>query len=209
MFDKTVQCIDVTPNDVLEAAKNWTDWVNVFEHGGPAVDNPLLAQAPLFSKFLREYSVARTVQKGRSDQLRERLRSGDFPLQSILEDRSGTLLDTQERILRTEFGTYGGTRGLRSAMSKIVAFLAPCSFNAWDQYAKRGLHKMLPTCDAPASYAEYLGQINSLLFGELGRQVRDACARNYPTPGAAEGDRFHRRVLDVYLMRLGDRGGKK
>jgi hypothetical protein len=189
-----------------KARDNWLAWQNVYEHTGPAADNPLLAGAAKFDKFLKEYSVGRTIRRGTSGKLRELLRSSQFPLQELLEDPSGAILDEQDARLRAQFGTREGQHGLRSALSEIAAFLAPHVFNAWDSYARKGLKRTLQRRSVQIrTYADCCADLKRLLAGELGERIRDACVDNYPTRYAEEGDRFHRRVLDRYLMDLGGR----
>ena len=132
---------DPTVEDVSIASKNWQVWKRVFEHASDPADNPLLTEACTFKNFISEYSVKRTIQGGKSDELRKRLRSSTDDLQKLLDDKSGRELDTQERVLRRDFGTHGGTRGVLSAVSKIAAFLAPDTFSAWDQYARAGVRQ--------------------------------------------------------------------
>jgi hypothetical protein len=189
---------------VQKATENWLAWQNVYEHTGPALNNPLLVDAAKFQKFLKDYSVRRTVRGGTSDQLRELLRSSQFPLQELLEDTTGAILDEQDTRLRKQFGTREGQRGLRSALSKIAAFLAPHAFNAWDTHAREGLKGTLQLRSVQ-TYAEYCADLNQLLTGDLGERIQDACMNKYPTRYAEERDRFHRRVLDRYLMDLGGR----
>ena len=196
--------IGVSQADVDGAVRNWCEWKDVFEYNGPAADNPLLVDAAKFATFLRRYSVYRTIRSGRSENLRILLRDPQFPLNTILDDATGLQLDTQEFSLREQFGTRDGRRGLRAALSKIAAFLASHRFIAWDKYARKGLKKVLQR-HSVKNYAEYLEGANALLSGELGERVRDACNNKYPTQYAAELDRFHRRVLDRYLMRTGGR----
>jgi hypothetical protein len=188
---------------VKKAAKNWRDWQNVYEHSGAARDNPLLVDATKFGQFLQTYSVNRTIRGGTSEQLRNLLRSPQFQLTTLLEDTTGAMIDEQDSMLRGQFGTRQGQRGLRSALSKIAAFLAPHAFNAWDTHAREGLKRA--RSPRIRTYAEYLAGLNQLLAGELGARIRDACIDNYPTGYAEDRDRFHRRVLDRYLMDLGGR----
>jgi hypothetical protein len=164
----------------------------------------LLADAAKFGKFVKVYSVGRTIRCGTSDDLRKQLRSPQFLLTELLQDATGAALDEADFELRKLFGTREGQRKLRSALSKIVAFLAPHAFNAWDTYARKGV--MVQTCSLKIrTYTEYLTQINQLLGGELGECIREVCISNYPTPYSEEQGRFHRRVLDRYLMDLGGR----
>jgi hypothetical protein len=195
---------DPTVEDVSIASKNWQVWKRVFEHAGDPSDNPLLAEPCTFKNFISEYRVQRTVRKHKHDELRERLRSSPGDLQKLVEDTSGQELDRQERILRTEFGTREGARSILSAMSKIAAFLAPDSFSAMDQYARRGVRKAIPGRPSPTNYAEYLASVNEVFGDKLGA-IKSVCEGRYPTENATRSDGFHRRVLDVYLMRLGGR----
>lgn len=144
---------------VQKATDNWLDWQNVYEHTGPSANNPLLADAAKFGKFLKDYTVGRTVRGGTSGQLRERLRSSQFPLQELLEDTTGAILDEQDTQLRTQFGTREGQHGLRSALSKIAAFLAPHAFNAWDTYARKGLKRTLQPAQCKSEPTLNIAQI--------------------------------------------------
>jgi hypothetical protein len=128
-------------------------------------------------------------------------------LTELLQDTTGAALDEEELKLRKRFGTREGQRGLRSALSKIVTFLAPHAFNAWDSYARKGLKSQTRSLKI-RTYADYLTQINQLLGGELGECIRKVCIDNYPTPYSEEQGRFRRRVLDRYLMDLGGRRRK-
>lgn len=197
----------VKQTDVMIAAQNWLDWQDVFEYTRYVADNPLLTRHGRFKKFLGEYRVHRTIRRGTSDQLRTQLGQSQFPLAAMLNDATGQELDIQQDKLRVRFGTCNGQRRLISPLSKIAAFLAPHAFTAWDQYARKGVNIALhrPPSRAFGSYADYLADVNLLMTGEFGRLVRAACPNNYPTQHAAEQGRFHRRVLDVCLMRLGGR----
>jgi len=197
----------ITDGDIKIASENWQQWKSVFEYEGPAANNPLLADSSTFGAFLNEYSVRRTIRGGTSDKLRITLGNPAFELQALLNDTSGKLLDARETALRAQFGTHSGKRGLRSAMSKIASFLAPHAFVAWDKYARKGLNMASERSRSYAfgNYSEYIGDMNRVLSGHIGECVRSACADSYPTQYASKRDRFHRRVLDVFLMRLGGR----
>lgn len=197
--------------EISMAGDNWKRWHEVFEHRGPPSSNPLLTNPGLFEIFVREYSVRRTIRRGKSDELRRRLSASGASLLALVSDGSGRELDDQEKLLRREYGTLLGVRSIRSALSKIVAFLAPDTFVAWDQYARRGTNIALKRSGSTGfdGYAAYLADINTLLRGPLGDQIRAACIGSYPTEYAAEHNRFHRRVLDVHLMRIGGRDFNK
>lgn len=197
----------VAKNDMELAYKNWKKWQLVFEHQGEASENPLLAKANLFKEFMAEYSVSRTIRAGQHDLFREMLGSDQVNLAVKLNDESGCGLDMLDDELRSDFGTIGGKRGLRSVLSKVMAFLAPHSFVAWDQYARIGLNIKLGYSKSyvPSTYAEYLAGVNLLLKGDMREQLVKIAQGNYPTTYSSQNERFHRRVLDVHLMRIGGR----
>jgi hypothetical protein len=197
----------IIKQDIEIAKRNWEKWKSVFEYKGLAAHNPLLAKRSTFSDFLKEYSVNRTIRRGTSDELRIKLGSRSFDMQGMLNDTSGKVLDARESSFRAQFWTCGGKRGFLSAISKISSFLAPHAFIAWDRYGRKGLNVALERSPSYKfeNYAEYIGDMNLVLSGRIGECVRSACADRYPTQYASKCDRFHRRVLDVYLMRLGGR----
>ena len=106
----------------------------------------------------------------------------------------------EHRRLHPEFGARG--RRFPSLLSKVAAFLAPYSFNAWDRYARRGVNLAYGRAGKQpfADYVSYLVDVNRLLDGEAGTLARRAC----PHWSVAKV----RRVLDVSLMRLGGRWGE-
>lgn len=193
--------------DVHIAKANWKDWISVYEHDGAVEKNPLLNFPGVFSKFLGEYSVHRTIRAGTSNDFRKVLRSGDLGLSDKLSDSSGKGVDELEELLRWDFGTMNGKRGMRSVISKIAAFLAPAKFIAWDRFARKGIIRMLGrrTTYTYHTYAEYLSDVNFLLSGEMKDHLISACQSNYQSQYSSENNRFQRRVLDVYLMRIGGR----
>lgn len=195
----------VANNDIKAARKNWKEWKDVFEHRGDPRDNPLLKDSCRFDKFLSSYSVGRTIRKGMRDNLRKAL--CDTNLRSLLRDQSGKKLDNLECKLHRKFGTHRPRRKMISVMSKIAAFLAPHAFIAYDQFSRKGLNKLLerPKSRNFVCYADFLMEVNGILHGEIGRHIRKACVGKYPSKQTSLNNRFHRRVLDAYLMRLGDR----
>ncbi|MEQ1560773.1 MAG: hypothetical protein ABL933_17800 [Methyloglobulus sp.] len=196
----------ILSDDVRRAERNWNDWISVFEHEGEVENNPLLTLPEVFNKFLAEYSVRRTIRAGTSNEFRMSLSSGGVGLADKLGDPSGKWIDNLEEILREDFGTLGGKRGMRSVISKIAAFLGPANFVAWDKYARKGIIRIQGkrTSHTYKTYEEYLSDVNIVFDGEKNALIL-ACQNNYPTLFSSENDRFHRRVLDVYLMRIGGR----
>jgi hypothetical protein len=153
--------------------------------------------APRRKDNLYGYSVGRTVQKGQHENFRKHLAGDQSPLCQLLNDATGKAIDTLDADLqfRKQFGTKSGQRGLRSALSKIAAFLAPQIFLAWDSEAKRGLRKL--GCRFQ-NYNEYLIRAKDLLSGPVGQEIRATCKGTYP-----DNEGFYLRVLDQYLMRVG------
>ena len=193
--------------DTNIAKANWQNWINVFEHQGAIEQNPLLTSSEIFKKFLGEYNVHRTIRAGKSDEFRKVFNSVDLRLAEKLNDSSGRCIDELEDLLRWDFGTMNGKRGIKSVISKIAAFLCPEKFVAWDKFARKGIacvrySKSTHTYNA---YADYLADVNFLLNEKMQYDLLDACQKNYPTQYSSESKRFQRRVLDVYLMRTGGR----
>jgi hypothetical protein len=192
------------------ARKNWNDWRDVFECGGAIDEHPLLTCPERFASFCGEYSVNRTLRAGKRDELRLKLnRSRQFG--KVLEDDSGRSLDRLEEKLRPRFATKQGENRMVSVLSKIAAFVKPERFVAWDRFAKKGLNKVLG-CRASfpfRSYAEYLGAFDCAWYGLPGQKITEH-VRARRVGEAVEGEpRFLRRVLDVYLMKCGDRWSQK
>ncbi|HET9146543.1 MAG TPA: hypothetical protein VFN77_00705 [Acetobacteraceae bacterium] len=195
----------VSKEDVRIASENWIRWIDVFEHKSSASSNILLTSTDFWRKFLTEYALFRTIRANKNNELREVLKSDSFGISEMLSDETARLFDMKETCLRQKFGTHDGNRAIISALSKVSAFLAPHAFTAWDKYARRGVDAANGTSHNFRIYSDYLDEINSLLHGNLGKKVREACIGNYPTEYSKQNNRFDRRVLDVYLMRLGGR----
>ncbi|MFO8067140.1 MAG: hypothetical protein R6U11_06130 [Bacteroidales bacterium] len=199
----------ITAQDVHIAKANWKDWISVFEYEGAVEKNPLLIYPGVFNKFLGEYSVHRTIRAGKSDEFRKALCSGNVGLSDKLSDSSGKGVDDLEELLRWDFGTMEGKRRMMSVISKIAAFLAPANFIAWDKFARKGIIRLRGrrATHTYKTYAEYLFDMNYLLDGEMKDSLESICQYNYPSQYSSMNNRFNRRVLDVYLMRIGGRWG--
>lgn len=193
--------------DIDIAKKNWVDWISVFEHTGILVDSPLLFSPEVFKKFLHEYGVGRTIRAGKSNEFREALRDNDLGLAEKLSDYSGKGIDELEDLLRPRFGVMNGDRVIRSVISKIAAFLVPAQFIAWDRFARAGVIRVLgrQSNHKYETYADYLNDVNLLLTDKMNVALISACRGFHPTEYSSKNYRFERRVLDVYLMRIGGR----
>jgi hypothetical protein len=189
---------------VAVACKNWDRWRDVFEDEGRIRNNPLLSDPVRFSFFLQEYSVFRTIAAGKHDQFRQALVSSrEFG--QALNDSSGAKLDAAEQGLRCDFGTHDGARRMISVLSKVAAFLRPATFVAWDQYAKKGVMRVLnEPSSAITCYYDYLSLVNRAWNGALGKAIREWFAKNRLRRSLGNDPRYLRRVLDVCLMREGD-----
>jgi len=193
----------ITRGEIRVVRDNWNSWKDVWEHQGEPWQNPLLVDGERFARFTQEYSVQRTIRKGAQEELRPRLLH-QRSLKALLHDHTGQALDRLVDRLSQEFGTHDPPRRMTSVISKVAAFLAPHAFTAWDRYARSGLSSYLGAKQSE-TYADYLEKVNTSLDGDLGKEVRIACARYYPSEYARKQNRFHRRVLDVHLMIRGGR----
>ena len=201
----------IIPQDIYIAKVNWQKWIGVFEHQGAVEQNPLLTSSEIFKKFLGEYNVHRTIRAGTSDKFRRVLSSVEIGLAGRLNDSPERCVDELENLLRRDFGTMNGERGMKSVISKIAAFLAPEKFIAWDRFARKGVILFMQDrrlSHAYSTYADYLADVNFLLNEEMQDALIAACQGKYPTQYSSENNRFQRRVLDVYLMRIGGRWKK-
>ncbi len=192
------------------ARKNWDDWHDVFQHGGPIDKNPVLADPARFASFRREYSVNRNIWAGKHDEFRiELVKSSQF--KEAIQDDTGLALDRLEQNLRPRFGSKKGKNQIVSILSKVAAFVRPERFVAWDRFAKKGLNIVLGRGASSAfkTYSDYLAAFDSVWEGQPGKQIRDYVAKKGARNAVVRDPRFLRRVLDVYLMKCGGRWSRK
>jgi hypothetical protein len=187
------------------ARTNWTYWRDVYEDTGPVSANPLFAEpGRRFAAFCKEYSVHRTIRAGTQNDFRLILIK---LLPAALCDDSGKSLDQVELRVRPNFGTHNGTRRMISVISKAAAFLRPERFVAWDRFARKGLN-IISGRNPNASfedYADYLHAFDETWNDELGERIRRYITRSNAHSPIEMESRFQRRVLDVALMKCGDR----
>lgn len=208
-YDTISENMQLSPNeDNLQIAihatnKVWKEWQVVFEYAGRLSKNPILADPCLFRKFCHDWSVARTIRAGTSDEFRRvLLESYDFS--DALYDPTGKALDDlHESTLRPRFGTQDGKNGVQSVLSKIAGFVRPDIFTAWDRYATFGLNLAVGRSKILwyENYSEYLKSFNDIWEGPCGERIRGM--RNLTAISVATEPRFQRRVLDLYLMAEG------
>jgi hypothetical protein len=207
---------ELPPNDqqieqaIRIARKNWGEWRDVFEHTGPIMTNPLLADQKKFRSFCVGYRVGRTIRKGSHDELRCTLRDSPVFLTAM---RAGDAheLELLEKDLRTRFGTKdptkSGVKRIISLLSKVAAFVRPGRFVAWDQYARRGLKVILGRGTDVSNYPKYLAAFDSAWASVHGEEIRRTTTET-AREAVEKKERFQRRVLDIYLMTKGGRDHK-
>ena len=191
------------PADVEEAREYWRRWQSVLENDGPPSENQLLSDPSVFSNFVLQHGVGRSIRAGMRDALREKLRHSDYPMNALLNDCAGNELDRQERLLRPMFGTNGtAATSMRAPLSKVAAMLAPHRFYPWDRHVHATLEVSAPSSGPLSSYAAYSAGMNRLFLQGVKRRIEKLCQKRYPSAYAAANDRFHRKVLYVFLLRL-------
>jgi len=197
--------------DLIKIARgNWESWYDVYTHSGTISSNPVLADPHRFASFLREYSVGRTVLKGKHDEFRRELQ-GSPEFEEAVRETTGQALDRLEGDLRPHFGSKEGKNRLISVLSKVAAFVRPERFVAWDQFAKKGLNVVRGHgASSPfGTYSEYLAAFDCAWEDQPGKQIKDCVARKGAYRAVEHEPRFQRRVLDVYLMECGGRWSRK
>jgi len=187
------------------ARTNWRHWTDVFEHAGSVSTNPLFANPGVrFASFCKEYSVHRTIRAGKQNEFRLTL-VNLFPV--AITDDSGESLDDLERQVRPRFGTHDGTRRMISVVSKVAAFLRPERFVAWDRFARKGLNKISkrrPNAEFE-NYADYLRCFDRVWNAGLRERINRFIIKHGVKKPIERSDCFQRRVLDVALMKCGNR----
>jgi hypothetical protein len=90
------------------------------EFAGEPSDNPVLVDSSRFNDFLGSFGLRRSIRGGRSEEFRGLLRGPDFPLEALLSDQTGQLIDEQDKRLRPHFGTItpGSNNRFRSLLGR-------------------------------------------------------------------------------------------
>jgi len=187
---------------LAEARDEWSEWRNEFEWSGPPCDNPLLTDSEQFRLFCRKWAVSRTIRAGRREDLRQRLRGSEFTV--VINDHTGQALDQLNEILKADFGTRDGKRGIRSILSKVATVVQPQWFTAWDSYAPIGLNIVVGRNKYAwfDSYALYLCTFNAAWNQSHGERIRETIKSTRMESSGLESP-FQRHVMDLYLMKVG------
>jgi hypothetical protein len=194
----------VNKKSVAIALANWKTWRDVYEHKEKPQHNPVLACPDRFKRFCKEYSVHRTIKRGKSDGFREHLGRS---IQKVVRDDQGHALDRFEERCRRKYGTFGGKRKMVSVISKVAAFVRPERFVAWDRYSRAGLNIVLGRAKSTPfkNYAAYLAAIDGV-WKEHAEKLVELQARKCRVERSLIAQRaFLRRVFDVALMTCGGR----
>jgi len=205
---KVYELNDSLIQDLINIArKNWDNWDDEFQHGEPIDTNPVLLNPDRFANFRSEYSLNRSIWKGRHEEFRCELLKPKFG-KAIRKDDTGRAFDRLEECLRPRFGAKKGKNRLTSVLSKVAAFVKPERFVAWDRFAKTGLNLLRKRSASSAfeTYSEYLEAFKRVKEGKQGQQIKAYLAKKYARKDVVERKPgFLPRVLDVYLMKCGGR----
>jgi hypothetical protein len=189
--------------DVEEAHQYWRRWQDVLEDKGPPSENQILSNPAVFSTFVLEHGVGRSIRAGTRDMLRKKLAHSDYPMAALLADYTGEELDRQERLLRPMFGTNGtAASSLRAPLSKLAAMLSPHCLYPWDRHVHAVLEALATSSASISSYAAYSAKMNQLFVQGVRDRIECLSQKHYPSAYAAENDRFHKRVMYMFLLRL-------
>jgi hypothetical protein len=194
----------IDPGDLERAAqiaeRNWCDWQDDYEWTYNALPPPVIRCADRFHRFITEYGLRRTIPRARREEIRAWL--CEAALRQCLQHQDGRGIDELANQLKEKFKLRGRPT---SFVSKISCFIDPEKFVPWDQYARRGAANLLCRSDNFRSYQDYLATVNEIARGPIGKSI---CTflKDRPLPTSRK-QAFARRVLDVYLMAVGQRWG--
>lgn len=87
----------------------------------------------------------------------------------------------------------------------MAAFANPSIFIAMDSYAQKGLRKLSGNKEYASGYADYLSAVRDLMKADVIPEIDHAIKASGVNTGKATPDAFRLRVLDHYLMMMGDR----
>jgi hypothetical protein len=176
----------------------WGEWRFVLGFTGAAKDSPVLSDPVCFAGFLTRFGAARSIRGGATDEFRGFLRGPDFPLEELLSDPGGRMIDKQDQRLRRRFGTVTHGSTIKSPLSKVAWALRPAIFPDYDSHIRRGLEHLA----SGRKFEEYEGFASAFnsLAESLSADLRRMCAGRCPV----EAERaFGRKVLTAGLARIG------
>ena len=174
--------------------------------------------AEWFQWFVGEWKVARTIQKGKLDEVRRYL-DQDFR-RAATKDASGMAIDVaSSHIKASEWSAKLGKKKVPnlpiSLVSKVGFFLRPSDFVPFDGFSLIGLNRIYRTIGTPKlkapTYPQYLSAFNEQ-FATIAAQISaslneswvSALAAKLGCPdGALKTGSLLRKVFDHYLMYSG------
>jgi hypothetical protein len=187
--------------DVVAANAFWHRWGAILQHGLPYSMNPLLCDARCFADFVLSVRVGRSIRGGRRDELRLFLLSNEFPLDAVLNDKSGASIDAQDRRLCSRFGTIGFNSSIKSVLSKIMSVIKPETFVEYDTKIRRGL-EFLSGGRSVVEYSSFLSIFNDI-FSTAQNEIAQVCAASCAPESYSGNPGFQRKVLACGFSRLG------
>lgn len=189
------------------ASETWRNWSDVFGHSDPRMANPILISRIHFGCFLWEYNVGRTIKAADVPSLQRALREDESFRAAVMNDDEERLAEAVPR-LSQEFSAKKVDGGLRSLLSKVAAFCNPGAFIAWDQFARKGLSRLLhgKASRFESSLPEY--QRAARFAAVRGTVWPEGFADRIAVKGRELGapiSAFRLRVLDAAAMEVGRR----
>ena len=211
-------CDDDYREAIYRAYLNWSDWKDEFEASSWA-KLPMLGNQNRFKKFLSEYSLARNIRndsndsptKGKERPAQKRVREA-LRILKIVEPSD--VKESAEGIAKLASSKEVKKRSQLSLISKVACFAYPDRFPMWDQFARRGLTRVVdgPECKKDKfirteNYCEFAIDFDAEF--ENHKKCIQTRIREYTgIPGSdikhfINSAGFQRRVFDVLLMNLG------
>lgn len=178
------------------AGINWVMWRDCFEEQSEAA-MPVLCDPDRFRQFLSGYNLLMFRNADYKQRLRDWMNRDERVKRMVKQEDGGGI----ECVLREMHGKRFNRE--RSFLSKLAAFARPDVFIAYDQYARRGVRKILSIKRNPQNNIEYLGKVQKVYDGPVSGAITEYIAnRTIPT---CYRTAFQLRMLDVYLMLKGGR----
>lgn len=203
---------------IYRAYLNWSDWKDEFEAGSWA-KLPMLDDPDRFKKFLSEYSLARNIRNESNDSptkneerpAQERVREALRKLKIV---EPSDVKESAEGIAKLASSKEVKKRSQLSLVSKVACFAYPDKFPMWDQFARRGLTRVVdgPKCKKDKfirteNYCEFAKGFDAE-FENHKKCIQTQIRKHTGIPGDNKkhfinSAGFQRRVFDVLLMNLG------
>ncbi len=214
-------------SDAIEIACSIIDalelWIDKRYAGFLRDPQPASITKEWFEWFQGEWRVARTI-KGDSKEAVRKYLDANFR-QSLTNSDSGEVVDEAAIFIQRQRWSSaqrkdGAASVPRSLVSKVGFILSPLKIVPYDSFARGGLNVLRGTKKnrgkghlKGTSYAEYLKAFD-VEFQDLQPVIRSELEKPWSTElfqrlrcpaSVAKSEKFHRKVFDNYLMRIGGR----